>query len=150
MVTLDSTFRNIAEFRAELAAERATMSEPLRVHVPLEGGYATDPERFEAYAAYGHGIPIGEPHFDDDAFDARIATLVADPVAVVSFSHGLPPQRAVDALHAAGSEVWMTVTSPEEAREASAHGADALIVSPPARRRGRFGRRGRRGRRGGR
>ena len=46
----------------------------------------------------------------------------------MSFTFGLPPQPAVDALHAAGSEVWLTVTSPDEARQAAARGADALIV----------------------
>jgi nitronate monooxygenase len=46
----------------------------------------------------------------------------------VSFTFGLPPRAAVDALRAAGSEVWLTVTSPDEARQAAALGADALIV----------------------
>ena len=74
------------------------------------------------------GVQAGVPRFDDDAFDAKLAVLVAEPVAVVSFTFGLPPQSAVDALHAAGSEVWVTVTSPDEARESAAVGADALVV----------------------
>ncbi len=50
------------------------------------------------------------------------------PVAVVSFTFGLPPAWAIDQLRGAGSEVWLTVTSPQEARLAAGAGADALIV----------------------
>jgi nitronate monooxygenase len=144
MNTVDSTNHTTDELRADLAAAHATPSAPLRVHVSLEGGYATDPERVEAYAAYGRFVPIDKPRFADDAFDAKIAALVDDPVAVVSFSRGLPPRRAVDALHAAGSQVWMTVTSAREARRASSHGADAVIfeAAEPRRRHWPF-RRGR-------
>jgi len=117
-----------------LATARRLTSRALGVNVFVGGGYAADPERFEAYALRLAGeaarlcVPLGEPRFDDDAFDAKVAALAADPVAVVSFTFGLPPQASVDALHAAGSEVWLTVTSPEEARQAVARGADALIV----------------------
>jgi nitronate monooxygenase len=50
------------------------------------------------------------------------------PVPVVSFTFGLPPRSVIDSLRAAGSEVWVTITAPGEARRAAAAGADALIV----------------------
>jgi nitronate monooxygenase len=49
-------------------------------------------------------------------------------VPVVSFTFGLPPADAVARLRAAGSEVWITVTTPYEAVEAAKAGADVLVV----------------------
>ncbi|RYG63602.1 nitronate monooxygenase, partial [bacterium] len=65
---------------------------------------------------------------DDDAWDAKIAALVAEPVPVVSFTFGLPSADVLDALHRAGSVLVQTVTSPQEARRAEAAGIDALVV----------------------
>lgn len=47
---------------------------------------------------------------------------------MVSFTFGAPRRQAVEELHAAGCEVWITVTSPAEATQAAALGADALVV----------------------
>jgi nitronate monooxygenase len=74
------------------------------------------------------GVELGQPRFDDDRFEDKIELLVEDPVAVVSFTFGVPPEPSIDRLHAAGSEVWLTVTSPAEAVQGAAVGADALIV----------------------
>ena len=38
------------------------------------------------------------------------------------------PRDVVERLHAAGSEVWITVTSPAEARAAAVLVPDALVV----------------------
>jgi nitronate monooxygenase len=46
----------------------------------------------------------------------------------VSFTFGSAPPEAVAALHAAGSEVWVTVTSHDEARLAVEAGADVVVV----------------------
>jgi nitronate monooxygenase len=46
----------------------------------------------------------------------------------VSFTFGLPADGDVGRLQDAGAAVWITVTSPEEAVQAAATGADALIV----------------------
>lgn len=127
-------YRTTAQVVADLAAVRELTSRPLGVNVFVGGGLPADPQRLEAYAvrlaaeSAALGVPLGEPRFDDDACRAKVAALADDPVAVVSFTFGLPPQEAVDRLHRAGSEVWLTVTSPDEARQAAARGADALIV----------------------
>jgi len=47
---------------------------------------------------------------------------------VVSFTFGCPEPAVIDRLHDAGSEVWVTVTNPGEARHAADAGADALVV----------------------
>jgi len=104
------------------------------VNVFVGGGKPANPEIVQAYAAHLRaeaeraGVELGQPRFDDDRFDERIDMLRREPVAVVSFTFGIPPKRAIEQLRAAGSEVWLTVTSPHEARQASAAGADALIV----------------------
>ncbi len=53
---------------------------------------------------------------------------MAEPVAVVSFTFGLPPAAAVSALHDVGSEVWVTVTSAADAVAATTRGADTLVA----------------------
>lgn len=87
------------------------------------GRYA---DRIAAWARR-HGAEAGAPRYDRDDFEAKVELLVGDPVAAVSFTFGCPPVDVVERLRAAGSEVWVTVTSPEEADEAAA-GADVLVV----------------------
>jgi nitronate monooxygenase len=104
------------------------------VNVFVGGGEPADPERVDVYAARLRpeaeraGVELGEPRFDDDGFEEKVDVLAQDPVAVVSFTFGIPPESAIEQLHQAGSEVWLTVTSPLEARQAASAGADALIV----------------------
>ena len=74
------------------------------------------------------GVPLGQPRFDDDHFAAKVELLCHDPVPVVSFTFGLPPDEVVQRLRAVGSEIWLTVTSPAEARSAVALEPDALVV----------------------
>jgi len=74
------------------------------------------------------GVALGEPRRDDDGWEAKLALAAAERVPVVSFVFGAPTAEVVARLHAAGAEVWMTVTSPAEARLARDTGADALVV----------------------
>lgn len=93
-----------------------------------------DPATYREYAeriagwARQRGYEAGAPRYTDDDFGAKLELLVAHPVAVVSFAFGCPDEDTVERLHGAGSEVWVTVTSPAEADEAHAAGADALIA----------------------
>src|SRR4029453_442108 len=59
---------------------------------------------------------------------AKLELLIAPPVAVVLSTFGCPEPEAIDRFHDAGSEVWVTVTRPDEARRAVDAGADALVV----------------------
>ncbi|MGX1810249.1 nitronate monooxygenase [Nocardia sp. NPDC055321] len=87
------------------------------------------PERFAAYVTeLGHDFAVGEPRYDSDDWAAKIESLIADPVPVVSTTFGCPSAAEIERLHAAGSEVWVTVTSVPEARHACAAGADAVIA----------------------
>ena len=69
-----------------------------------------------------------KPIEDDDHWRDKVDLLVADPVPVVSFTFGLPPRPAIEALRTAGSFVVQTVTSADEAARAADAGVDALVV----------------------
>ena len=124
-----------AEQTAEaLGRLRALTARPLGVNVfvPGEGpappaGYASYVERVEAWGRQ-RGLEPGSPRYSDDDWEAKLELLMSDPVEVVSFAFGLPTREQIARLQGVGSEVWVTVTAPEEAREASAAGADVLVV----------------------
>ncbi len=78
--------------------------------------------------ADAHGLRLGEPRFDDDHYDAKIDVVVDMRPAVVSFAFGCPTSGTVDALRAAGIEVWVTVTDASEAVLAADAGADAVVA----------------------
>jgi nitronate monooxygenase len=73
-------------------------------------------------------MPGGEPRSTDDEFDEKMELLLDDPASAVSFTFGCPGRALVEALHGRGSEVWVTVTSPDEARIAAGAGADLLVA----------------------
>jgi nitronate monooxygenase len=121
------------ELAARLARTRALTDRPVGVNLFLPGAPAATGS-VEAYRrslaadAVGIGAVPGDPRWDDDAVDAKLALLLDAPPAVVSFTFGLPDGEVVQRLHAAGAEVWVTVTSVAEALDAVDTGADALVV----------------------
>ncbi len=118
----------------DIAALRGLTDRAFGVNVFVGGGHPAGQAEVAAYAARlaatarRAGAGLGEPRFDDDGFDDKVAALIQERAAVVSCTFGLPPRAAVQALRAAGSEVWLTVTSAAEAAAAAGLGADALIV----------------------
>jgi nitronate monooxygenase len=132
---LGAGYRTVVALCEDIATTRALTGRPFGVNVfALAGAMPGDPEAIAVYAARladeaaRAGVELGEPRFEDDNFAAKMEALIADPVAVVSFTFGLPPGEVVQRLHTAGSEVWITVTSPAEARTAAALRPDALVV----------------------
>jgi nitronate monooxygenase len=134
---LGAGYKTVEALRSDVTQtrERAGDGVPFGVNVFTPGGgVRADPEALAGYVARlageaaRAGVELGVPRYDDDAFEGKVLALVEDPVAVVSFTFGLPPREAVERLHAAGSEVWITVTSPDEARAAAELAPDALIV----------------------
>jgi nitronate monooxygenase len=71
---------------------------------------------------------LGEPRFDDDDWDAKLELVMAGRVPVASFAFGCPSVEVVAGLHDRGTEVWVTVSRPGDARAAVASGADVLVV----------------------
>jgi nitronate monooxygenase len=126
-------YRTPDALRDDVAALRSLTREPFGVNLFVPGAPA-DPAAYEGYVAglaqeaRRHGVALGEPRFEDDAWEAKLALLETDPVAVVSFTFGCPPREVVQRLQAAGSEVWVTVTDPDEASQAAAAGVDALVA----------------------
>jgi nitronate monooxygenase len=74
------------------------------------------------------GIALGEPRWDDDGWEEKLAFVAEARPAVVSFTFGCPAPEVLARVRATGGSAWVTVTSPEEAREAAEAGADALVV----------------------
>jgi nitronate monooxygenase len=117
----------------DLRATRELTGEPFGVNLFVPGP-AADPGAVARYAAQLQpeadraGAALGTPRWSDDEWDAKLDLLAAEPVAVVSFTFGCPPTPVLRRLQEAGSEAWVTVTSPAEAEQAAAAGADALVV----------------------
>jgi nitronate monooxygenase len=125
--------------RGEIEAVRSASGAPFGVNLFVPCVQPADPEHLRAghlrdYTrelmpdAQRHGVELGEPRHDDDEWRAKLELLAGERVAVVSFTFGCPPPGAVERMHHAGSAVWVTVTSLEEARRAQLAGADALVV----------------------
>ncbi len=117
-----------------LAATRAATRAPIGVNVfaPVPGpapesAYAEYAQRLRDWAAE-RGEELGEPRHSDDAWSEKLELLLADPVPVVTFAFGCPASDTIARLNGAGSEAWVTVTTPQEAAQAAAAGADALVV----------------------
>ena len=112
---------------AEITAVRAATAEPFGVNVFVPGAPYRDAATLTGYLdTLGPGL--GDASWDDDGFDGKIAALLADPPAVISFTFGCPPPGVIRALQDAGSAVAVTVTSPAEAGLAAEAGTDALCV----------------------
>ncbi|MEP6478920.1 MAG: nitronate monooxygenase [Rhodoglobus sp.] len=76
-----------------------------------------------------YGVELAMPPAGDTDFYAqKVAWLVEHPVAVVSFTFGLPSTALVEQLHEGGTHVAATVTDAAEARAAASIGADSLVV----------------------
>jgi nitronate monooxygenase len=126
---LAAGYKTPAAMAAEMAAVRAATSEPFGVNVFVPGLPGPDRPALDRYLGMLRGSgPLGEATWDDDGFDGKVAELLADPPAVVSFTFGSPAAEVISALRDAGSLIAVTVTSPGEAAQAASAGADALCV----------------------
>jgi nitronate monooxygenase len=120
--------------RENVAQVRGLSSAPFGVNLFYLTETPVDQDSLAAYArelepeARRHGVTLGTPRFEDDAFAAKLELVLAEGVEIVSFTFGCPPQEVVRRLHEAQIAVWVTVTDVEEAATATRAGADALIV----------------------
>jgi len=123
-------YKTAAALGAEMDALRAAGTSDFGVNVFVPGAPAGDAAAVSAYVASLRvcGGEAGKPEWDDDAWAVKIALLLADPPAVVSFTFGCPPPETIARLRRRGALVAITVTSPGEAAQAAAAGADCLIV----------------------
>jgi nitronate monooxygenase len=125
--TVDAVARDIAELRGTSAA-------PFGVNLFAPSGHEAPADAVAAYArtlapdAERLGVSLGEPRFDDDAYEAKLELVTRERVAVVSFTFGCPAPETVAGLHDHDIAVWVTVTSPAEAGLAQDTGADVLVA----------------------
>lgn len=125
---LAAGYLDVDAVAAQISKTRAATTAPFGVNL-FAPGPVTDPAVYATYLAeLGAHFPLGTPKHDTDAWTEKLDLLVADPVAVVSTTFGCPTAVEIDRLHAVGTEVWVTVTSPTEALIALDAGADALIA----------------------
>jgi enoyl-[acyl-carrier protein] reductase II len=68
------------------------------------------------------------PTLGPTTVDAHIDIAAASRIDLVVFHFGIPTAAWVSSLKAAGSQIWVQVPSPEQARAALAAGADGLVV----------------------
>jgi nitronate monooxygenase len=122
------------ELERRLRHTRTLAGEPVGVNLFVPGSGPTEPSAYEPFVqrltlwARERGLLVGEPRYSDDEWEAKLELLLRERVPVVSFTFGCPDRTVIDALQHAGSEVWITVTSPDEAEQAAEAGADALVV----------------------
>ena len=133
---LAAGYKTPAAMTAEIDAVRAGGAAVFGVNLfvpgaPADRGAVTGYVASLAAEAAEYGIEPGEPAWDDDGWEPKIAALLAAPPPVVSFTFGCPSEPLIAAFRSAGSLVWVTVTSPDEAVAAAAAGADALCVQGP-------------------
>ena len=128
---LASGYLSAGALGVQIAETRELTGKPFGVNVFVPGPESTADlseyrDRVAAQAAR-YGAEPGTPLWTDDDYPAKIDLLADDPVDTVSFTFGLPSQDDVRRLTAVGSKIVITVTGPDEARQAAGL-ADALCV----------------------
>ncbi len=133
--SLAAGYKTPAAMYEEIKQLRARTAEPFGVNLFMPQPPAADPAAVEVYAeqlageATWYETPLGDwCQGSDDAYDAKLAILLDDPVPLVSFTFGCPSAAALKALAEAGTVTVVTVTSAAEARAAELAGADAVCV----------------------
>ncbi len=131
---LASGYKTAAAMDADLAALRAISGAAFGVNLFVPQPSTADPARVAAYietldadAGRLRTAP-GLPVWDDDDWGAKIASLLANPPAIVSFTFGCPSDAVVAEFHARDTTIVITVTTPDEAMLAVAVGADLLCA----------------------
>ncbi len=111
-----------AALEERIGALRGLTERPFGVNLFVPGS----PSEPGAYADFAARMPegAGAPRFEDDDWEAKLALMESSRPDVVSFTFGCPSGEELARI----GEAWVTVTSPGEAAQALAAGADALVV----------------------
>lgn len=131
---LAAGYKTAGAVAADVETVRAATDAPFGINVFAPPTRPADRDTVARYAAGllaeagRQGAILGDPRSDDDDWEAKLALLHETRPAVASFAFGCPPAETITALQASGIGVWVTVTTPTEARRAADAGADALVV----------------------
>jgi nitronate monooxygenase len=107
---------------------------PFGVNLFVPGDPGTETPGLEAYLrrvaseANRYGTGLGDARYDDDAYYEKLELVAERRPAAVSFTFGCPEPDRVAGLRERGVEVWVTATTPREARIASKAGANLLVL----------------------
>jgi nitronate monooxygenase len=118
---------------AEMATVRAATDEAfgVNVFVPQPRGDSNAVATYLASLqvdAARLDVELGEPRWDDDDWEAKVAALLDNPPATVTFTFACPPTDVITAFRSRGCMVGVTVTTPAEAMIAVDAGADYLCA----------------------
>ena len=131
---LGGGYLSAAELQRRIADTRSLTAEPIGVNLFVPGSGPTEPARYADFAARfrdwarTEGVAVGESRSSDDDWEAKLEILRTETPAVVSFTFGCPAADVMAGLRSAGTEVWVSVTTPQEAIQAERAGAQALVV----------------------
>jgi len=131
---LAAGYKQPDDVRAEIDVVRAATDRPFGINLFVPSPRAADPATVRAYLeellpeVARQGADLGEPRFDDDSWKEKLELVREACPAVVSFTFGCPSAEAMASLREREIAVWVTVTTVEEAEQASERGADALVV----------------------
>jgi nitronate monooxygenase len=120
--------------RDQLRATRELTDRPFGLNVFVPETSTVDSAAVDTYAARlraeaeRYSVPLGDPTGGDDDWANKLTLLSQEHVPVVSFTFGCPDKDVIAEVKRRGSEVLVTVTSADEARQAVAAGADGLCV----------------------
>lgn len=117
-----------------MARVRELTDAPFGVNLFVPGDPEAETPRLDAYLrqiapeANRYGADLGDARYDDDGYQQKLALVGSQRPAVASFTFGCPEPERIEALKSSGVEVWVTATSPREARIAAKAGADGLVL----------------------
>ena len=98
-------YKSPGALAADITRTRELTSAPVGVNLFLLAETRVDQARLAAYAkaieleALRHHVALGEPHFDDDAFHAKLEIVCRQRPPIVSFTFGCPAPEVVQRLH---------------------------------------------------
>lgn len=124
-------------FAERITAARGLTTGPLGANLFVPQPSAARPEAIQQYAnalvgeSKRYDVHLGEPHYDDDAWSAKLDVVLDLKPEVVSFTFGLPEADECARLRAAGITTIATVTTLAEAELAVALGVDAIAAQGP-------------------
>ncbi len=134
---LAAGYKTAEQFAAQVAAARKLTSGPIGVNLFVMSANQARSEDLEAYRreledeAKRYGAAVGEPRWDNDAWEDKLRVVMEQLPDVVSFTFGCPDAGTLRALNDRGVVTAVTVTSAAEARIAEKNGALALVVQGP-------------------
>ncbi|HTU31126.1 MAG TPA: nitronate monooxygenase [Solirubrobacteraceae bacterium] len=127
-------YLSAADLEERIDRTRSLTGGPIGVNLFVPGAGSTESAVYAPFVARLRAwadereLPVGEARDSDDDWDAKLEVVARERVPVVSFTFGCPAGAVIRELQGGGAEVWVTITSVEEALDAEQAGADVLVV----------------------